>query len=491
MAGFNDPRWGNPGSQASKVFYMQGTDSLSDPIALPGHAVTGASQETREVSSKVIMYLRNGVQIPVNVPIAGALVISETFTIQPGPFLYTPALQKARESGDGLICYTDFAIIENCSDNPYARIMPDAILSSPTPVEDFIINTSDQPVANSEQFNITVPRVLLQYTPMARVTNITDTPLTAVAFAEPECQECQNVANATIVVVGGDATAAEAYSTTDRFANVTTLTTNIPVGGIPTDVYAEGDTILIGFASGTPNGGTSFSSDGTNFSLDTNLTEAVYGVAKVGGYYIAVGGNTAGGIWTSQDGLTWTAQAAAFLTGITAAILRKVAVVNNLVYIVGDSAEFLRGTIGVGGTLAMEDLGSLLPTPGGANLLDVVVYEDNKITNQHRVAVSGASNYGAESIDSGRTFTLSSFPGTATAHVGGSRHLNMVGVTTNLYWRSQFLTQNRWREMTYAGAAPAGNYNMIKAAPRFPENYGAAVTVSGDFVFIFPPHPNA
>lgn len=485
---YNPSKWGPATTNKGDYeFMMQPKYRYEEPISLLEHAVTSPSQNLTDPVTIVQQKKVRGKIMTFEKVIKGAEQTGMTYTMLFPSSLWTPALQRARIGGS---VTTDFFALYLCpsnSDFRHAYIWPEGYLDPPSEVEDFLINTADAGTPLTEQTTLRVSERLTQFALLFNEqTTISGQALTAVSFVIPDCFDVETEVWTDIVAgEDGDAAAPNSYVSGDRFATNSANSTGAPVGSQIEDIFNDGDVVLMAFSDGVgvatgTTGGTLISADGgATFTIDSNITEPVYGVTKFGGTYVAVGGTGSGAglIWTSSDGISWTAVSSTILSAGTDA-LTDIAVDGDVFYAVGEGGSLVRGQFS-GDSIVLNDLSANLPgTPGTLNRI-LVLAEDNFV-------VAGASGYMAETEDGGSSFVQIPFPGSAAiTALDGNRYRLLAGAGTNVY-EASILNRNSWTAVYTA----TGNITDIDMAEE-EFNYFVIVTDGGEVIFARPPYPNA
>lgn len=495
MANFTPPKWGGETTSKDYEMLMAGTTPISEPVSLIGHSLTGLTPETQDaVTMPVVEKVRGRIVNRIKT-LRAAQVTALTGTIGFGNALWTPALHKARLQGG---CETTFYINRLCAADPDEAItfvMPEVVLAAPTRVNDPI--TVDETNLIEWQSEFRAPNEYILWAQGAfELTDLSD-PMYAVAFTTEECADCDDNPYQNIVVAGGTNSVAVVRST-DRFATYSFLNTSAaPASHTARTVWTEGDVIVVGFSNNADylsatTGGTLFSADGgaSAMAVDTNLTHPVNGVTRWNGQYLAVGG--AGGaqarVWTSTNGISWSAVTSAALPANAALAAVAVDEETGEFYTVGENGLVLKGRLS-GSSVALTAL-----TPTGVGTTDL--YSVHVFGEDH-IAIGGASGYYVESFDGGDTWTQPSFPGTNIVYaIAGNVHRALTASGTVFYVRD---VQNKFvftaatskiRDGAAVGAAIRGIYSD----PRDKydgHNYMVAVTANGEVYLFRPLFPNA
>jgi hypothetical protein len=492
---FTPEKWGPASTSKDYEFFMEGSTPTSKLISLLGHALTSPSQELSDPVTVPEAKKVNG-QIQVfQRTVRPSKQTSLSYTLLFPSSLWTPALERARRQNG---CETDFYALRLCTDAEFdhAYIYPDAQLDPPVEVNDFITLEDDTIV--TEQTTLRVQERLILWGLRADVvyTDPDDTPFYAVGFSNPDCIGCDNDLYTDAFVAGGDGTLADvAGSTEDRFSSVDAIDLGIPVGSLATSMYVSGSVVLVGFAdvaapATAVTGGTSISvNSGANFSLDTNLTAPVWGVGFFSGQYLAIGGTGAGApqMWTSDNGIEWTAVSASALAGTDTLTALAIDEEEGNFYVVGEGGSLYKGSF-TGGTVSVADISANLP--GAPGLLRSVA-----VVNGDRVIVGGATGYAAESFDGGATFSTVAVSGSAVVGaVAGNQYRQIYGIGDVLYERS-ILTKYDLSEIELENSAAfTGDITAIvtPAASAYNSfNYFLVTTDSGQVIFVKPRYPNA
>lgn len=458
------------------LFLMQGPKIISRPEPLIGHSLTNPSVDLTDSLKVNRVELSRGRIRTITITKRAPEVRGYSYTIGfPSGALWTPALAAAARPG----CRNTFFLKYLCpTDDRYSHvhIYPDGTLSPP--VEEGDIVTVDDTNMITHTSTLESPRkdtlFKLQY---EKLYTETSKELHAVTFTTAECPSCADVPGLGLIAVGGDGTAAASnLITDDRFTSVTKPAAG-GSGNYGTDVFQDGSLVVTTYADETtPAGGTGATAGGiavsnngwlTNPSLVSGITAPMYGVTKLGGTLIAVGGTGAGAAkvyYSIDDGATWTEYTG---TLPSTDAFTSIAADNQgyAAYIVGEGGKLFKATA-PGRTITLVDISSSLP--GSPGVLYVV-----KVLGENHVIVGGASGYVAESVDGGASWAQISVAGSTAVHaIGGNRFRTIVAAGTAFYERSP-LTDNQF----VAGELESGQTisGDIKAI---------AIGVDGDFNLI-------
>ncbi len=494
-------KWGSPSSQKDFILYMEGSDPTKEPTALVGHTWTSPNVETSDALKYTEEYLDRGRRRTRQMTVQASEILSRTYTLGFPSAAWSPALDRAKRAA-GKLVETTFYAVRSCppnTDEQYAYVYPDGVMGAPQEAGDLI--STDGTDFISETSEVTIPdRFQVWITKQTIVNTVSAAPsFYAAAFrTEEDCADPNATALQDVILAGGDATSAAAaatYLSSDRAASVSSVAIGAPNGSVVKSIYTEGDRILVGFdddgaASPGAVGGTAFSSDGgVTWTLDSGITECVYGVSKLNDKYIAVGGTTAGTskVWTSTDGITWEASTASVLA--SGAQLRDIAVeaANNYAIAVGlNGTAFKLYYNGTSFTISALTL----PSSTGVDLYSVARLDKDNF------AVAGESGYYRETINAARTWLSVTAPGTVTfLKVRGNKYSTWLITAAKIYRRS-ILSELVFEEVTLDdGLAFSGNLTSI-AVPTMASmddetNYAIVVTDDAEVAFINPPYPNA
>ncbi len=493
--------WGAASSQKDFLLYMEGSNPTIEPTALVGHSWTSPNVEASEALKYTEEYLQGGKRRTRQKTIQAAEILGRTYTIGFPSAAWSPALERAKRAA-GKLVETTFYAVRTCppnSDEQYAYVYPKGVMGAPQEAgdlisidgTDFITETSE--VSIPDRFQVWVTKQTIVNTITAAVSFF------AAAFrTEEDCADPNATVLQEVVLGGGDPTTPAAASlrlSEDRAASTTAATIGAPSGSVVKSIYTEGERILVGFdddgaASPGAVGGTAFSSDGgATWSLDSGITECVYGVSKLNDKYIAVGGTTAGAskVWYSSDGINWTASTASSLAA--GKQLRDIAVEpeNNYAILVGlDGTAFKLYYNGTSFTVSTLTL----PSVTGVDLFSVARLDKDNF------AVVGESGYYRETINGANTWLAVTAPGTVTfLKVRGNKYSTWLVTAAKIYRRS-ILSKGAFEEITLDdGAAFTGNITGI-AVPTMSNmddesNYAIVVTDDAEVAFVNPPYPNA
>jgi len=484
---YNPNKWGPETTQKSYEFLMEGATCVAVPISLLEHALTSPSQELSDPVVAPVQSKVRGRIVTVNKTVLAAEQTALTYTLLFPSSFWTPALQKARNGG---LCYTDFYAKYLCPSDPkfnQAFIYPDSLLDPPVETGDFVTNTTSTEILTEQTTLHTTKREILWAVGAVKVADQTNA-LNAIAFDQADCVGC-SADVFTGLIAGGVPTALAspaAQITDDRYASVTAAVTGIPADSIITDVYSSGDVRLASFsdavlATGTVGGVAASFDDGVTWALDTNITAPMFGVDKFNDTYIAVGGTGVGIglIYSSTNGLDWTAVTGAALAGTSALNRITVDAKANAFYTGGEAAFFLKGTLS-GGAIAL----SAITLPGSPGVISAI-----GVLGQDHVMVGGAVGYLQESFDGGASWTSVAFTSSAAVTgVAGNCWRTVIVAGAKIYERS-ILTDQAVKVLV-PNVTITGDYTDLAAAPG-DFNYFAAVTDDGEIVFVAPFYPNS
>lgn len=487
-------KWGPALTQKDYHFMMEGATRVSAPVSLLEHGVTSPSQELTDPVTVTEQSIVNGKIKTVTRIVLPAEQTGLTYTLLFPSSLWTPALQKARESGTQ--CETDFYGVYLCPTDPrfsHARIYPRWRMDPPVDVNDFITSTTETEILN-EQTTLRGEGYQIAWALDKQLLVSGLEPLHAVSFMTQDCVGCQSGVFTDIIAAGesedvqeGETPPPSIFVTDDRFATQDTPTSAAAAGSTIQKTFTFGDTILNAYSDGgaigsASAGGVEVSFDRGQTWVDGDITVPMYGVAKIGTVYIAVGGagGSDGVVYYSLNGLEWTAVTSAVLVSQGNVLLDiDVDVNNSRFYAVGENGTLIEGTVSNSG-IVLNDLSSNLPgAPGQLNAVKVL--EDGMII------VGGASGYVAQSFDSGDNFELVPFPSTSGVEsIAGVPFRTVIAAGTDAYVRD-ILTNYEFKALgldtsddVTAVAMGQGNFN-----------YFVAATDGGD-VFILKPHyPNS
>ena len=487
--------WGGGNTTKDYELMMEGSTAIAKPTSLVGHSLTGISPEVVERVTATSVYKERG-KIKERVrTIRAARQTGVTFTVQFGSEgeMYTPLLVRARRGG---LCDKMLYVKRLCAPNDNAAhfyFIEDASLNPPSFPNDLITIDETTNIV-TQQSEGQAPELGLAHVLGGFLLSDTAVPYYAAAFMTEECEDCSDDVYQSILVgggVGGGADDCVLTLTEDRFGNTTNLTTGIADGNVITSIYTNGDVILVGFsddpavATGAT-GGTAFSADrGQSFTIDVGISEPIYGVTFFEGQYIAVGGTASGDavLYTSDDGINWTASTSDALP--TGKALTAIAVDEDTeyCYITGEGGTLLKGEK-TSGSIALTAL-----TP--SNVSTTALYTVAVLGEDH-IAVGGASDYYAESMDGGDSWSQPSIPGSAAIYAlaGRSRVRSAVG-TGSVFADRTILTDNEYRSNTPKnGFTITGNVRAIASLPG-EWDYFLAATDAGEVLLYRPMFPGA
>ena len=491
MPGFQPPTWGGQNSGDDYELLMEGSDIISKPVSLVGHALTSPSQELSDpVTTPIVRKIGGKIRKSVKT-IRAAQETSLSFTMLFGNGLWTPALHRARKGSD---VQTTFIAKRLCPENTefeHAYIWPESTLNPPVRVNDFI--TIDDSTLADWQTELRTDREFITWAIGGFLQYDAAAALNAVAFATEDCSSIADTEFATAYAVGGAGGGADtilAIRTDDRFATIDTLVTTVaPVAHTGRAIYTDGDVLLIGFSDALGltagvTGGTIISADrGDTFQLDSNITGPIYGVGFFNGRYLAVGGTGAGAamIYTSENGIAWTVVTSGALPATLA--LASVAVDNDngVFYAVGEGGTVLKGYDSAGSVVLVA-----LTPPGSPGILNVV-----RVIGSNHVVIAGASGYYAETLDGGATWSQAAVPGTsAFKGIAGTALRTMIGAADDFSARDHLNDMAFTPRTLENSVSVTGNITDI-ISPKDEHNYFLGVTDAGNVVLWKPFFPNS
>jgi hypothetical protein len=493
------PFWGPAEGVDSKdyLFMMAGDTPVSTPTSLLGHAVTSPSADSSDALTVTRVELRNGrIKTLVRTKRA-AEVRSRTYTIGfPAGSLWTPAQQLAFKRN----CRRTFFMKYLCSSEArfnHADIFPDGLLDEPVEEGD-LITVDDENVISSTSVLTVTEKLRLWAQGYEIIYTNADTPIVQLfssAFTTVDCPGCDEGVGLGIIVGGGDGTAApEGFLTDDRFGSAPT---GLPIGGTLTDfAYAlatKGDVIVAGTADSPVAASTAgtlrVSQDGgVSFTAVSGITSPIFGIAYFGSTIIAVGGTGAGApvMFVSFDkGTSWTQITSTILSGLTTAATAIASDVEaDNFYIVGEGGMLIKGRF-IGDSVMLSNITANLP--GGPGALNTV-----NVFSKDFIAVGGAANYYAESLDGGTTWTQPAVPGSAAVvGIAGNEHRAIVATADGLHVRDLFTDFVYTTLVLENGQVVTGNYTSVNMNVEDDFNIFMATTDDAEVVFGKPFYPNA
>lgn len=490
-------QWGGTSTSLDYEPFIEGDTIISEPVSLLSHSISGITPETLDALFQNYVKKVRGKIVRRRRTVRPVEQIGGSFTINVGNAPWSPVLHLARLNIKA--CPKTIWGVRLCTEDPeheMAYAFTQSRLNPPTFVNDFITVGGDAQLAEQQVEGTYEEDVIIWAIAMHENDTLSEAQY-AIAFRTEECEGCDTGQPYVSLISGGGSLVAldptTAYVTDDRFASTTTLTHLIPDEHVVTDIYTDGDvallafanTVAVGVASGAT-GGVSYS-DNINdavpdFTLDSNITEPVFGVTKFKNTYIAVGGTTAGDglIWTSTNGIDWTALSSGSLA--TGHAFSKIVVdeERERFYICGENGIAIVGRPS-GDTYLLT---ALSPGLGTAALHAAAVLGNNHI------AFGGVGGVMSESLDGGTTWIPAAVPGTATIRrIKGSANRTVVAAGTNLYERT-ILSLNLFKEMALAqGATTSGDIYGLDVGEDF--NYVAYATDDGEVGMAYPHYPNA
>lgn len=485
--------WGGANSSKQYLMEMERLDSpYIKPDELIAHSFTNFNVEQIDRVVATTVRLKRGQIVEEQVVLRPARQTAVTYTVAFGSLgeVFTPLLQRIRRGN----CELNIYIKRLCNSNDqFAHFY--ALLGStfnpPTFVND-LITIDDSANVATQQAEARAGDMLLCFVVGSFLVADLTAPLYAVAVKTEQCADCDSGLFEDFYVGGGDGSgAAYLAKTSDRFSSMTTLTHGIASGNSVKALYADGDTVLGGWADDpdpatAATGGTVFSNDGGNsFALDTNLALPVNGVGFFEGRYIAVGGE--GGdqamLWYSYDGVAWTSVVSGALPATKELTSISVDVVNECFYVTGAGGLLLKGTQS-GDTI---QLAALSPAGVSTTYLWTV-----KVFGPDHIGIGGASGYYAETLDGGVTWANPAVPGsTAIKGLGGISHLRAIVATGAALCDRTILSDNAYVvKGLQNGAAITGDYTGL-ASTADDQDYAVAITDDGEVVIMKPFAPGS
>lgn len=491
-------QWGGESTSLDYEPYIEGDTIIDPPVSLLSHSISGITPETLDALFQNYVKKVRGKIVRRRRTVRPVEQIGGSFTINVGNAPWSPVLHIARLNIKA--CPKTIYGIRLCTDDPQhemAYIFTEARLNPPTFVNDFITVGGDAQLAE-QQVEGTYEEDVIVWAIGLYENDTLDDAQYAIAFRTEECEGCDTGQPYTDLIVGGGGLAEDdltvAYNTDNRFADLTTLTHLIPIEHVVTDIYTDGKIALLAFANmpsagdvGGATGGVSYSDNineaAPTFTLDTNITECVFGVAKFRETYIAVGGTAAGDglIWTSTNGTAWTALSSGALA--TGHAFNRIAVdeERERFYIVGQNGVAIVGRP-AGDTFLLS---ALTPDNVGTNDLYAVA-----VLGNNHLALGGAAGAYAESLDGGTTWVNPAVPGTsAIRRIKGTAYRTVVAAGTSLYQRT-ILSLNEFKTIPIQeGATISGDIFGLDVGEDW--NYVAYCTDDGEVGLCFPFYPNA
>ncbi len=471
------------------LLLMAGDTPTSSPISLIGHALTNPSADSSNALTVTRVELRNGKIKTVVRTKRAAEVRSRSYTIGfPAGALWSPAQQAALKQG----CRKTFYMKYLCAEDrrfSHAEIFPDALMDSPVEAGDLI--TIDDATLLSATSNMTVTdKERLWALGWETVYDGADK-IDAVAFQSVECPGCSDTPGLSLFAAGGDGTAAPTVTDTDdRFSTISARVTGATAGDNVMALATKGSVVVIGTAdkrdATAATGSIRVSTDGgVSFTAVAGLTLPIYDIVFAGDSIIAVGGIAAGPakMYVSADkGATWTTVTNAALPA--ASNLKAIAWdVDAAKFYAAGGAKLLSGTVS-GTSVALTDISANVS--GIAGLTEVHVFSSGY------VAVGGASNFYAESLNGGTTWANVSIPGSdAVTGIAGDKHRSVVTTTTAICIRD-VMNDFVYTAITLEnGQTVTGLYTDVQMNLDQDRNIFVAVTDAAEIVFGKPFYPNA
>lgn len=477
------------------LLYMEDVDygPTGPTTRLLGHSLSAPTANLTDALNVPEPVLRNGRVKIISRPKRAAEETSSTFTLGFPSAIWTPAKERAQNSG----LRTTFFVVYLCSDDSrfdHWFVMPDSTMAPPVQATDIIV-TGEEVEVITETSELSVGERLIGYgIGYSRLYDHANA-MNAVAFIGEDCPDADFIPGQGVVIGGGAGTGVvppDTLLTEDRFATApSALTTGGANDQVDSAILTDGDTIVVADVDDIdPNtgatGGLHVSQNrGTSFSTIAGLTDPLYGLAKLGTTYIAVGTDgTDGVIWLSTDkGNSWTEQTnSAIPTTDELTDIASDELTSN-VYIVSDGGVLLKGDL-AGGSLSLTDISSGLP--GSPTAMRVAVLAED------HVIVAGASGYLAESTDGGTTWFQPAFGSSnAVVSVTGNRWRTVVVTASELFERTALNDNDFTLQTLQGGISLAGSYVDVAMNLEDDFNRFAAVTDAGEVVFGKPFYPNA
>jgi hypothetical protein len=481
--------WGQKLTSKDYELMMQGDTPISAPISLAGeHALTGLNQNLSEMVTQRITVKINGRMVDREIVVRPADQMSLTATLFFNNNFETPALARARSSRRAV--GTTLYAVNLCPTDPktkHAYIFPDGIMNPPARVNDAV--TINETTMAEWQTEIRFSEEVLLREIGAFKNKGTGSALYAVAYMSEECQTAtSSTMYSDAVAVGGAGGVGDevlVLVTSNRFATTTAKTSlPSPAGTVGTSVYTNGNVVLIGFsdkakstygsgASSDPaTGGVLFSADAleTTPAVDANITPSIMAVGEFGGQYLAAGGAGLGAAYLarSTDGVNWTQVTSGALPADEAITDFAVDALAGKLYLVTEAGSLLLGQES-GGTLVITDITASLPA--GATALYTA-----KAFGKNHIAVGGAGNYYAETVD-GVTWTSPAVPGSAAIFdIEGTAHRSVLATGSRVYVRD-VMTGFNYTAVANQNGATFGTFSGLAMAEY---NHYLAVTATGE-----------
>lgn len=489
-------KFGPPNGIDSKdyLFKMQTPGSAAtDPLtSILGHSLTSPSQNlTDDVTFEDVELVDGVIEVVSRIKRAGQET-NRTYTIGIPSAIWTPVVEQTLRKG----CQSNFFLVYLCPEDPIYEhwdILEDSTLKPVIEAEDVITTGADTNIiTQTSEVTVTKKRrgYGLGFLPIYDAGGTVA--YNDIVFTEDDCPGCDHTYAQGMIAVGGDGTAVPTQTlTTDRFNNVTALTTGAAATNVADAVYTKGDFILVSsHITATPTAGLLHASydGGTTWSVIADVPEVIFDIVDADGTLVLVGGDATDGgrIYLTSD----RAQTITEITGssvIPASTALNAAAYDKRtrkVYIVGDSGVLLVGRLS-GSTLTLTDISANLPGAPG-NLTAVCVVGPNEIL------VGGAAGYLVQSRDSGLTWTEVGIGTSSTiASIAGNRWRTTVAAGTALFERTA-LTDNAFQTITLQdGATVTGDYTRLRMNLGDDFNRFIGTTDDGEIVLGVPFYPNA
>lgn len=467
-------------------FLLQDDDFHKPVIALDGHSLGAPDVDSSDPVSVPRMFRERGRLIQRMVYVKPSIIRTRSYEIGfPTGAFWTPLLKLTQSVGG---CRRAAFARYLCPSKPCFEHFfeyPDALFD-PVVEQEAIIATDDDETGIAATATMHTTK-RLQYNHL-RVSEAFDNSAGAtpdntrgIRYAMEECENCAESDRHAIGYVFGDdgevTPAAMIKLSEDGFATFTDLSANVAATSAGSDdvvdAYADGDFAIFLANDATDSEILVTTDRGATFTLATNastgnpvfLAQILNAVAKGLGYYWAVG--TAGKIWRSQDGLTWSAFT--LPAAMAAYIFNDVAVdtAESVIYFVGSAAGNLLVVRSDG-----EGVVDLSTTVAGGAAPAIVLNAVHVLAPDH-IIVGGASGTLYESVNAVNSpdwTELMSGTTSAILEIGGVSYRTLFITATNVYERSMITDMQFAAVEKISGVAFDDNLTGLDTGETF---YGA------------------
>lgn len=499
--------WGPRLNTRSYDFYLGGNTPVSRGILLDNHGMEAPANDNIDEVTEDYEVRQRGTYVIKRRVIRQQQTVRATFNINVPNVIMSPVLDAARKNAKGgVICYKRLYGILNCPTDSkflHAVVWDNTIFRSPVRAAAFRTIEDAAKVAWTVESVGDLEDVIFSVG-LFEMAELAE-PMYAVEYFSDDCPACVGDAPfSAALAVGGDGGVSDPVvvrRTFDRFATTTSLTTDAATNGhVGTSAYIEGSIALVGY-SDDPDVGGAATTGGVLFwsdidadtpaapSVDVGITEPIFGIARFNGVFIAVGGTTAGAavVYTSDDGVNWTAVVSGALPATHAATSIAVDKDNECLYVTCENGILLKGYVSAN-SLTFTDISSLLVSPGTNALFVVRVFAPGHI------AVGGAAGFYNEMFPGDTEFTAVAVPGTDAVYaVAGTKYRAITAAGETLYVRDM-LNNNLYTAKTVEDGASFGSAVVrgIAMPPgAYEHNYALVVLDDGTVGSFRPYFPGA